>query len=91
MDKREKRLLEASRSGSVAAFEELIRPHRTRVYNIMLNACHDEFAASQYAQEVFIRVFESVLQNESVSLSIEIYKTAGKISRSITGASAMIS
>ncbi len=91
MNEREKRLLKASRNGCVSAFEELIKPHQTRVYNIMLNACHDKFEASQHAQEVFIRVFESIMKKDCNSLTIEIYKTAGQIIRSIAGNTAMIS
>jgi len=90
MNKREKRLLKASREGNVAAFEELIKPHLTRVYNIMLNFCNNEFEASHYAQEVFVRVFESVMKKDSLSLSYEIYKTAAELSRSIEHKDAMI-
>lgn len=91
MDDREKRLLKASRNGCVASFEELIKPHQTRVYNMMLKACSNEFEASQLAQEVFIRVFDSVIKKDCISFTIEIYKTAGEICRSIAGNTAMIS
>lgn len=92
MSDNERLLLKSARNGCVAAFEELIEPFQNRIYNLMFKLCCNEFEASQLAQEVFVRVFSSmVLSKDDDSFAINIYKTAGEISRQVTCKSKMIS
>lgn len=82
MNDYERQLKKAAAKGSVDAYEELIRPHRGRVYALMLSSCENEFQASQLTQEVFVKVFESLLsQRNDYSLVCDIYRTAEKVSR----------
>jgi hypothetical protein len=82
MNDYERQLNKSARCGSVEAYEELIRPHRGRIYSLMLSEFGNEFQASQLTQEVFIKVFESLLSHANRgSLVCEIYKTADKIIR----------
>jgi len=82
MNEYERQLKRAAENGCVDAYEKLIRPHRGRVYALMLSSCADEFQASQLTQEVFVKVYESLLsKRKDFSLVCDIYKTAEKISR----------
>lgn len=92
MSDSEKQLLKSARDGCVAAFEELIKPYQNRIYNLMFKTCCNEFEASQLAQEVFVRVFCSIsLGEDHGSFTLNIYKTAGEISRLAACKSKMIS
>lgn len=92
MSKNERQLLRSAVNGCVAAFEELIEPHRNRIYNLMYKTCSNEFEASQLAQEVFVRVFKSLVQvKDEHCLFYNIYRTAGEISRQAACKSKMIS
>lgn len=87
-----RQLLESARNGCVAAFEELIEPHRNRIYSLMINTCGSEFEASLLTQEVFVRVFRSLAPGkDEVSLAFAIYSTAAEISRQAACKSKMIS
>lgn len=82
MNDYERKLIKSARKGSVAAYEELIQPHRSRIYNFMLNVSGNEFEASHMAQEVFVKVFQELMSQQSEdSLVFNIYRTAGEISR----------
>lgn len=88
----ERQLLKSAVSGCVAAFEELIEPHRIRIYNLMFKTCCNEFEASQLAQEVFVRVFNTLVkEKDEHSLVFNIYRIAGEISRQVSCKSKMIS
>lgn len=92
MNKNERQLLESAQKGCVAAFEELTAPYRTRVYNLMLKNCVNEFEASLLSQDVFVRVFEALLSGYiNGGLAYNIYRTAEKVSRQAACKSKMIS
>lgn len=82
MNNYERQLKKNARNGSVEAFEELIGPHRSRIYTLILRECGNEFQANELTQEVFVKVFESLLSSRSdSSLICDIYRTAEKVSR----------
>lgn len=82
MNDYERELNRSARSGCVEAYEELIRPHRGRIYALMLSEFGNEFQACQLTQEVFVKVYESLLSHGNrTSLVCDIYKTADKIIR----------
>lgn len=92
MSENERQLLGSARKGDVAAFEELIAPFRTGVYNLMWKTCNDEFEASMLAQDVFVRVFEALISGDfGGGLSYHVYRTAGEVSRIAARNSKMIS
>jgi len=53
-------LVEAARSGDLAAFETLVRRHTPSVYAHALRFFGDEFSADEATQEVFIKVYRSL-------------------------------
>lgn len=85
MNDYERQLEKSAQNGCVDAYEELIRPHRSRIYTLMLRECGNEFQAGQLTQEVFVKVFASLLSRRSdSSLICDIYRTAEKVSRQNT-------
>lgn len=54
------KLVEAARSGDIAAFESLVRTHADAVYGHALRFFGDAQAAQDVVQEVFIKVFRSL-------------------------------
>ncbi len=92
MSENERKLLGSAQKGCVAAFEELTAPYWTRVYNLMLKNCADEFEASLLSQDVFVRVFEVLLSGcINGGLAWNIYRTAEEVSRQAACKSKMIS
>lgn len=92
MSDKERQLLKSAQNGCVAAFEELIEPHQKKIYNLMFKTCCNEFEASQLAQEIFTRVFRTlVLGKYDGNFTLSIYKAAGEISRQAACKSKMIS
>ena len=81
MNDYERQLNISARNGCVEAYEELIKPHKGRIYMLMLDECGNEFRAGQLTQEVFVKVFELLLSHPNRSLICDIYKTADKIIR----------
>lgn len=82
MNDYERQLKKSAQNGCVEAYEELIRPHRGRIYTLMLRECGDEFKASLLTQEVFVKAFEALLSRRSdSSLVCDIYRIAEKVSR----------
>lgn len=57
---RDRRLVRRARSGDSAAFEELYRLHRSRVFALALSYVRDEKDAEDVVQEVFLRVHRSL-------------------------------
>ena len=57
---READILEACRQGDRAAFNELVRLHQDRVYQVVRRMVTDPDDAWDIAQDVFIRVYEKV-------------------------------
>ncbi|NLV35968.1 MAG: hypothetical protein GXY17_04745 [Clostridiaceae bacterium] len=82
MNDYERELIKSARNGNVAAYEELIKPHQSRIYSFMFSKCGNEFEASQLTQEVFVKVFESLVSKRvSSSLICYIYRCANEISQ----------
>jgi RNA polymerase sigma-70 factor (ECF subfamily) len=84
MNDHERELIKSAQNGCVAAYEELIKPHQSRVYSFLLSECGNEFEACQLTQEVFVKVFESLVSKRgSGSLACDIYRCANEISQQI--------
>lgn len=92
MNDHQRQLLKAAENGCISSFEDIIEPHRTRIYNYMLKICDNEFEACQLAQEVFVKVFEALINGKgNVPLVTNIYRIAGEISQHATSKSKKIS
>ncbi len=82
MSENERQLIKLACNGSVAAFEKLTGRHQKRVYNLMLKTCNNEFEASQLAQEVFVKAFDSLVSGaDDGCYVLNIYRIASDISR----------
>ncbi len=53
-------LLSAARQGDPSAFEEIVRRHQGRVYNLAYRMLRDHDDAEDLTQEAFLRVFQSL-------------------------------
>ncbi|MDO8909324.1 MAG: RNA polymerase sigma factor [Pseudohongiella sp.] len=60
MDQTDNQLIDATLSGSVSAWETLVRRHETRVYNIGLRLMHNPDDAMDLTQEVFLGVYRNL-------------------------------
>ncbi len=47
-------------TGEHAAFDELVRRHQSRVFNLAWQLCRDRDLADDWAQEAFVRAFEQL-------------------------------
>lgn len=56
----EAQLLERCKAGDVSAFDDLMARHQQRVFNLCLWLLRDHDAASDAAQETFIRAFRAI-------------------------------
>jgi RNA polymerase sigma-70 factor (ECF subfamily) len=56
----EKPLIKKAQDGQMDAFEKLILKYEKRVYNVAFQMFHNEQDAYDIAQEVFIKVFQSI-------------------------------
>lgn len=84
MNDYERELIKSARNGSVAAYEELIKPHQSRIYSFMFSKCGNEFEACQLTQEVFVKVFESLVSKRGSGSPIcDFYRCADEISQQI--------
>jgi len=54
------RLLHAARRGDPSAFEQIVRRHQHRVYNLAYRMLRDHDDAEDLTQEAFLRVFQSL-------------------------------
>jgi len=73
----EQELIQQLRQGQEPAFRWLVENYRNRVFHTVLNIVQDEGEAEDAAQEVFIKVFESIKDfKEESSLSTWIYRIA---------------
>lgn len=61
----EKSTLERAEAGSDDAFAALVREHQAMVYSIAWNALRDAAMAEEIAQEVFLRLHQSLTRIES--------------------------
>jgi len=53
-------LVQRSRIGDLAAFEELFRRHQKRIYSIAMYLLQDENEAADATQDVFVKAYESL-------------------------------
>lgn len=75
MDDRE--LIQGLRDRDETAFKWLVEAYRNKVFNTVLNILQDTVEAEDSAQEVFIRVYESISSfKQQSSLSTWIYAIA---------------
>ena len=73
----EEKFLERLRLRDEAAFRELVERFKNRVYNTCLGFLHNRQDAEDAAQEVFIRIFESIGDfRGDASLATWIYRIA---------------
>lgn len=75
MSDREKDLLERSKAGDIAAFEQLIEGYQRRIFNIALRMLGNYDDAGDLTQEVLIRIYKSIKNfKEQSSFSTWIYR-----------------
>ncbi len=60
MDLDEEKLVERACNGDVEAFEQLIEPYHSMVYNLAFHYLKEYHDASEAAQEAFLRAFKAV-------------------------------
>lgn len=60
MTNEEQRLIEACRLGELEAFNQLVRIHEVRIYNLCYRMLGDRDAAADVAQETFITAFSKI-------------------------------
>lgn len=53
-------LVERVQTGDVAAFDELVRKYRTRLYSVLYNLTGNREDASDLTQDAFIKAFQSI-------------------------------
>jgi RNA polymerase sigma-70 factor, ECF subfamily len=53
-------LLEKSRTGDSKAFQELIKPHEPKIYNLLLSMTGNEAEAADFFQEAFISAWRNL-------------------------------
>ncbi|NLK21671.1 MAG: sigma-70 family RNA polymerase sigma factor [Epulopiscium sp.] len=75
--KDELRLINSAQKGNIAAFEELVIEHETKIYNIAYRMFHNEEDAKDLSQEVFIKAFENIKKFKKESrFSTWLYRIA---------------
>lgn len=73
----ESKLIHAARSGDEAAFEQLVRLHEKKVYNLCLRLCGDPEDAAEAAQDAFLALWRSLGSfREDAALSTWLYRLA---------------
>lgn len=71
----EENLLKKSKSGDVAAFEELMDGYQKKIFNIALRMIGNHEDASELAQEVLIKIYKSIRSfKEEAAFSTWIYR-----------------
>ncbi|NLM12933.1 MAG: sigma-70 family RNA polymerase sigma factor [Epulopiscium sp.] len=71
------RLVSSAKKGNIAAFEQLIKAHETKIYNIAYRMFHNEEDAKDISQEIFIKVFENIEKFKgNSSFSTWLYRIA---------------
>jgi RNA polymerase sigma-70 factor (ECF subfamily) len=75
MSHNEQHLLERSKAGDVAAFEELIEAYQKKIFNLAFRIVQNYDDAADLAQEALIRIFRSIANfREQSSFSTWIYR-----------------
>ncbi|MBN1383669.1 MAG: sigma-70 family RNA polymerase sigma factor [Elusimicrobia bacterium] len=60
MKELEKILIEKSKNGDTRAFEQLIRKHEQKIYNLLLNMTGNKTATDDFFQETFITAWQKI-------------------------------
>ncbi|MDA0838541.1 MAG: sigma-70 family RNA polymerase sigma factor [Planctomycetota bacterium] len=66
-DKSDEILIQQTLNGELEAFDELVRRYQDRVFNLLYRLCHNEHDAEDLAQEVFIKVYDSLSEFRGTS------------------------
>lgn len=70
--------LSRAREGDLGAFEALVRRHERMVFSLALHVLHDQAAAEDVAQEVFLQLYRHLEQIESdAHLTFWLRRVAG--------------
>lgn len=73
----ERNLLARSRAGDLHAFEQLIRTHQDRIYNLAYRITGNHEDASDAAQDAFVRAFQALARfREDAAPSTWLYRIA---------------
>lgn len=73
----EKELIDRAKTGDEWAFAEIVRHHQGRVFRVCLAALGDRQAADEAAQDVFVKLFESIGRFRGASrLSTWLYRVS---------------
>jgi RNA polymerase sigma-70 factor (ECF subfamily) len=73
----ERDLLARSRAGDLHAFEDLVRIHQDRIYNLAYRITGNHEDASDAAQDAFVRVFQALARfREDAAFSTWLYRIA---------------
>lgn len=77
----ESKLIHAARSGDETAFEQLVRLHEKKIYNLCLRLCGDPEDAAEAAQDAFLALWRSLGSfREDAALSTWLYRLASNAS-----------
>lgn len=73
----ESELIQAARGGDEAAFEQLVRLHEKKIYNLCLRMCGDREDAAEAAQDTFLALWRGLDSfREEAALSTWLYRLA---------------
>ena len=73
----ESELIQAARGGDEAAFEQLVRLHEKKIYNLCLRMCGDCEDAAEAAQDTFLALWRGLDSfREEAALSTWLYRLA---------------
>ena len=73
----ESELIRAARRGDEAAFEQLVRLHEKKIYNLCLRMCGDAEDAAEAAQDTFLALWRGLEGfREDAALSTWLYRLA---------------
>ena len=79
---REKSLVEQCKNGDTRAFDQLIRIHQDRIYNLSLHLLGDPEDALDLAQEVFLTLFRKIASFRGDSaLSTWLYRITANLAK----------
>lgn len=72
-------LLNKAKSGDIQAYEELIKEHHIKIYNIALKAGGAKEFAVKVTQDIFVEAFQNIESIKTITdLKIYIYKKTGQ-------------
>lgn len=69
-------LFSLAKKGDIDAFEKLMEPYYKAVYRLALKAAVDRNDASELAQEVFVRLFNTIGEAGVQNLPLFVLRTA---------------